>query len=124
MLPIDTALHNKFLKSLSYYNLIGGIVGLIILASNLPELGQSSLKIGGGIYATIFFMLSIASFGIYQKRQDPTLMGVVAIMQLPAIEYEGLKYVLSNGMLAIFGLASQGKVSLTLDALYEVKFKF
>ncbi|RSK49823.1 hypothetical protein [Hymenobacter rigui] len=76
------------------------------------------------IYAALAFVLSILSFITYQKLQDPTLMGVMAILQLPFIRYGGLKYVLSNGVLAVFGLDASSNIGLTLDALYEVKFSF
>ncbi|MCA8830208.1 hypothetical protein [Hymenobacter pini] len=115
---------NNALTLLSYYNLVGGIAGLVILATSLSYLSQSALKIGSGLYTVLFFVLSIFSFISYRKRQDPTLMGVVAVLQLPIIRYEGLKYVLSNGVLAIFGLDAFSNIGLTLDALYEVKFSF
>jgi len=117
-------LQNKVLTWLSYYNLVGGIAGLVILATYLPELSESALKIGGGLYAALAFGLSILSCVTYQERQDPTLIGVVAILQLPIIRYEGLKYTLSNGVLAVFGLDASSNIGLTLDALYEVKFSF
>ncbi|RSK39466.1 hypothetical protein [Hymenobacter perfusus] len=120
----NAVLQNKGLQLLSYYNLIGGIAGLFILAFHLPELSESALKVGGGLYAALSFGLSILSFVTYQKRQDPTLMGVMAILQLPVIRYGGLKYVLSNGVLAIFGLDASSNIGLTLDAIFEVKFSF
>lgn len=124
-MPVDSFIpQNRVLKLLSYYNLVGGIAGLFILASHLSELDQSALQISGGIYAALAFVLSILSFITYQKLQDPTLMGVMAILQLPVIRYGGLKYVLSNGVLAVFGLDASSNIGLTLDALYEVKFSF
>jgi hypothetical protein len=120
----NITLQNKVLTLLSYYNLIGGVAGLVILAAYVPELSESALKVGGGLYAALAFGLSILSFVTYRKRQDPTLIGVVAILQLPVIRYEGLKYTLSNGILVVFGLDASSNIGLTLDALYEVKFSF
>ncbi|WP_139922023.1 hypothetical protein [Hymenobacter sp. DG01] len=124
-MPADNAaLQNKVLKLLSYYNLVGGIAGLVIVASHISELSQSGLKIGSGIYAALAFMLSILSFVTYQQRQDPTLIGVMAILQLPVFRYGGVKYALSNGVLAVFGLDASSSIGLTLNALIEVKFSF
>ena len=50
-------------------------------------------------------------------------MGVYAILQLPYINYDGLKYNLNNGVLLITGLQDSSNLILTFES-YTVKFGF
>jgi len=117
----DVSRPHKFLWFLSHYNLVGGIVGLltILLHLSTKTLSLKAFNISFLCYAIGAFLLSIGSYFTYQKRADPTLLGVYAILQLPLLRYEGFKYILSNGLLAYVGVEAPAIVKLELEALFS-----
>jgi len=113
----------RFLLALAYYNLVGGLVGLFVLADDFAGTqAPTAFKLGGGLYGIFAFLLSIGSFWQYRQRQDPTLIGLFAVLQLPLVRYAGLKYMINNGVLITLGLDASARLELKLDHLYHVLF--
>jgi hypothetical protein len=110
----------KLLTFLSYYNLVGGVIGLFTILAHLgtrtSSLTPLQLSIFG--YGLGAFLLSAGSYVAYHKRADPTLLGVYAILQLPLLRYGGFKYLLNNGLFAYVGIEAPALVKLKLEALY------
>ncbi|GGF28145.1 hypothetical protein [Hymenobacter cavernae] len=114
----------RFLLGLAYYNLVGGLVGLFLLVDDLARApAPTTFQLGSGLYGACTFLLSIGSCFRYQKRHDPTLIGIYALLQLPVVRYAGLKYMLNNGLWITLSLDASSRVELKLDHLYYVLFR-
>jgi hypothetical protein len=114
---------NKLLWALAIYNLVGGCVGLFFVGTAFLLALQSASFPWAILYFAFVFGLSVASFYTYRKTGSPLLMGIYAILQLPYITYDGLKYYLNNGILLITGLQDSSNLIMTFES-YTVKFGF
>ena len=108
---------------LAIYNLIGGCAGLFFVGAALLLALQSDSFPWAILYATFAFSLSVVSFFTYRKTGDPLLMGVYAILQLPYITYDGLKYNLNNGILLVTGLQDSSNLIMNFES-YTIRFAF
>ncbi|QNP54522.1 hypothetical protein [Hymenobacter qilianensis] len=81
-------------------------------------------------WATLSCLYFVGAYGVgmysyvaYHRRQDPTWIGIYALLQLPVLTYEGLQYALNNGVWFLVGLKAPANLTLQFD-LYTIKFNF
>jgi hypothetical protein len=119
-------LPRTFLGAMALYNALGGCLGVLLaIVTTLVALQQNELEWTtlSCLYFVAAYGVSIYSYIAYEKRQDPTWIGLYALLQLPVLTYEGLQYALNNGIWFLVGLKAPAKLTLQFD-LYTIKLNF